>query len=75
MRGAPDIALADVLRARRKAIPATQEDIAHDAGITSSALSRIERGRNDPGWATVCRLARALGVTMAELASKVEAWR
>jgi len=50
----------------------TQEQLAFDAGITASALSRIERGLNSPGWTTVRQIARALGVSLVELVSAVE---
>jgi len=50
----------------------TQEALAFEAGLTASALSRIKRGRNSPGWTTVRRLARALDVSLVELAGAVE---
>ena len=45
----------------------TQEKLAFGAEITVSSLSRIERGCTDPGWTTVGRIAKALGVGIAEL--------
>ncbi len=50
----------------------TQEQLAFDAGITVSALSRIERGLTSPGWLTVRRLINALGVSLAELVAGIE---
>ncbi|MBA3808343.1 MAG: helix-turn-helix transcriptional regulator [Solirubrobacterales bacterium] len=50
----------------------TQEQLAFDAGITVSALSRIERGLNSPGWTTVQRLADALDLRMSELVADLE---
>lgn len=50
----------------------TQEDLAHDAGITTGTLSVIERGQSNPTWETVRSIARALGVSMAELAKAAE---
>lgn len=50
----------------------TQEQLAFDAGITASALSRIERGLNSPGWTTVKRIAEALDVSVSQLAAEVE---
>jgi transcriptional regulator with XRE-family HTH domain len=46
----------------------TQEAIAHEAGITSSTLSVIERGESNPTWATVARIAAAIDVSMVEIA-------
>lgn len=45
----------------------TQEDLAACAGISASALSRIERGVNGPKWATVERLLDAAEVTFSDL--------
>lgn len=69
----PDQALAALLKRLREEKKVTQEQLAFDAGITASALSRIERGLNSPGWVTVRRIAEALDVTLIELASHLEA--
>jgi transcriptional regulator with XRE-family HTH domain len=63
----PDPALATRLKRLREQRAVTQEQLAFDAGITVSALSRIERGLNSPGWITVRRIVDALGVSLAEL--------
>ncbi len=63
----PDPALAALLKRLREDRGITQEQLAFDAGITVSALSRIERGLNSPGWTTVRRIADALGVSLGEL--------
>jgi transcriptional regulator with XRE-family HTH domain len=68
----PDLVLAALLRRLREERGMTQEQLAFDAGITSSALSRIERGLNSPGWMTVRRLAHALDVSLVRLASSLE---
>lgn len=72
MREQPDQALAALLKQLREDRSITQEQLAFDAGITVSALSRIERGLNSPGWATVTRIVRALGVPLAEVAASVD---
>jgi len=64
--------LAGLLKRLREERGITQEQLAFDAGITASALSRIERGLNNPGWMTVKRLAQALDVTLVRLAGEVE---
>jgi transcriptional regulator with XRE-family HTH domain len=64
--------LATLLKRLREDSGITQEELAFDAGITASALSRIERGLNSPGWTTVRRLAEALDVTLVRLASELE---
>jgi transcriptional regulator with XRE-family HTH domain len=73
-RGA-DQALAGALRHLREARGVTQEEVAHRAGLTVTAVARVERGRTDPAWSTVLRIADALGVSLAELGAAVEARR
>ena len=70
---APDPALAAVLRRLRVERGATQEALAYRSGITTGSLARIELGQASPAWTTVCQIARALDVSMAELAAAVEA--
>jgi transcriptional regulator with XRE-family HTH domain len=62
-----------LLKRLREERGGTQEQLAFDARITISALSRIERGLNNPGWATVAHIARALGVSLVELGAELEA--
>lgn len=71
----PDAALAATLRRMREQRGITREALAFRAGVTASALARIELAHTVPGWDTVCRLARALDVTMVELSTAVEAAR
>jgi transcriptional regulator with XRE-family HTH domain len=70
-----DLALAALLKRLREERGITQEQLAFDAGLTASALSRIERGLNNPGWMTVRRLAAALDVTLVRLAGELESAR
>ncbi len=67
-----DPALAALLKRLREERGITQEQLAFDAGITTSALSRIERGLNSPGWMTVKRIADALGLSLVELVTDLE---
>jgi transcriptional regulator with XRE-family HTH domain len=73
MREQPDLVLAALLKRLREERQVTQEQLAFEAGITASALSRIERGLNSPGWMTIRRIVTALGVSLVELASDLEA--
>jgi transcriptional regulator with XRE-family HTH domain len=68
----PDPALAAVLRRMRQDRAITREALAARAGVTVSALERIEQGKVTPGWGTVRLLAKALGVSMVELSAAVE---
>jgi transcriptional regulator with XRE-family HTH domain len=72
MREQPDPVLAALLKRLREEREITQEQLAFDAGITASALSRIERGLNSPGWTTVKKIAMAMGVSLVELAHAME---
>jgi XRE family transcriptional regulator, regulator of sulfur utilization len=45
----------------------TQEELADSAGITATALSRIERNEAEPRPSTIRKLAAALGVEPREL--------
>jgi transcriptional regulator with XRE-family HTH domain len=53
-----------VLRLTRRA---TLRHLAAEAGVTESFLSQVERGVASPSIASVQRIARALGATIAEL--------
>ena len=50
-----------------------QEDLAHEAGISTSTLSRVERGLHQPSLPTLRKLAAALGVPLADLVDRAEA--
>jgi transcriptional regulator with XRE-family HTH domain len=67
-----DPVLAAPLKRLREERELTQEQLAFEAGITVSALSRIERGLNSPAWTTVARIVRALGISLSELAAHME---
>jgi transcriptional regulator with XRE-family HTH domain len=54
---------ADQLRSIRKAADLTQTELSERSGIHRQVIARIELGENQPNWATVVVLARALGVT------------
>jgi transcriptional regulator with XRE-family HTH domain len=68
----PDPALAATVRRLRVERGDTQEDMAHEAGLTVAAFARIERGHANPTWTTVRRIATALEVSLATLAEAIE---
>jgi len=47
----------------------TQEQLAHAAGLTTSAVSNIERGQKAPNLTTILKLAQGLKASPAELFS------
>lgn len=50
----------------------SQEELAMSAGITASALSRIERGLNRPGWETVMQIVHVLGMSQLEFGARLD---
>ncbi len=55
------------IRSLRTAQGVYQADLAEKAGISRITLSRIENGKLEPGFRTVVRLAKALGMSLAEM--------
>jgi transcriptional regulator with XRE-family HTH domain len=68
----PQPALGAAIRALRDERELKQLAVAEDAEITVAHLSKIERGKVNPTWGTVEAIARALGVTLADLARRSE---
>jgi transcriptional regulator with XRE-family HTH domain len=70
----PDPALGQVLRAIREREPKrSQEHVGFNAGVTAATVGRMELGQSKPEWGTVRSVADALGVSLVELATAVEA--
>ena len=61
------------VRRQHKAKALTLEELAEKAGLDSTYIRGIERGLRNPGIKNVAKLARALGLTTAELCIGVEA--
>ena len=61
------------VRKRREARELTQENLAERAGLDATYISGIERGLRNPGVKNVAKLAKALGLTTAELCKGVDA--
>ena len=64
--------IGQVIREIRESRKATLEDIAFAADTNASNLSRIERGVQGYSAETLERIARAFGVTVAELHLRAE---
>ena len=62
-----EVDLGARIRALRLARGLTLRRLAADAGVTESFLSQVERGVASPSIASVQRIARALGQSIAEL--------
>jgi transcriptional regulator with XRE-family HTH domain len=69
----PQPALGKAIRQLRQERGMTQEALAQEAGITVGHMSMIERGHSNPTWGTTKGVAKALSVSMGELAKRVDA--
>lgn len=58
---------AQRLKAERIKRDWSQSELADASGVNVTFISEIERGRKEPGLATIERLTKALNVTPAEL--------
>jgi transcriptional regulator with XRE-family HTH domain len=57
------LTLAEKIRAIRKAVGISQEEVVRRSNLTLAAVSRLERGTaTDPHLSTLRGIARALGV-------------
>lgn len=66
-------ALGQNVRQSRETKQFTQEKLAEFAGLDPTYISGIERGLRNPGIKNVARIAKALGLTTAELCKGVDA--
>jgi transcriptional regulator with XRE-family HTH domain len=69
----PQPALGKAIRQLREERGLTQEALAQEAGVTVGHMSMIERGHSNPTWATAKGIAKAIGVSMSELAQLADA--
>lgn len=68
LRQSPElVSLGGAIRALRIAAGMSQEQLAHVACLDRSYLGRVERGDNSVAILTLCQIARALGVSGAQL--------
>lgn len=68
----PGLAFGKVLRAVRREVGLTQEQLAHAAEIDRTFVSLIERGERQPTVRVIFRLAEALRVTPSRLMELTE---
>ena len=66
-------ALGQNVRQIRETKRLTQEKLAEFASLDPTYISGIERGLRNPGIRNVAKIAKALGITTAELCTGVEA--
>lgn len=68
----PQVALGAAIRELRQERGMDQKRLAAAAKLDEASLSQLENGSKNPEWATVRRLADALGVTVSEIAAREE---
>jgi transcriptional regulator with XRE-family HTH domain len=68
----PSPGLAAAIRQIRHREGLTQEELAANAGLHFTFISRIERGERDPSWSSVQSVARGLSVSVLELVALAE---
>lgn len=68
----PDLALATAIRHIRHQAGLSQERLAVEANITTSALARIERSQSNPTWTTIRAITNALNIDLHQLATTIE---
>jgi transcriptional regulator with XRE-family HTH domain len=66
-------ALGQNVRQNRETKHLTQEKLAEFSGLDPTYISGIERGLRNAGIKNVAKIAKALGITTAELCEGVEA--
>lgn len=74
MRTLPE-AFGEAVRRLRKKVEPSQEKFAARAGISRTYMSEIERGVTNVSLDTIDRVARALGMPLAELFREVDSER
>lgn len=66
------VKFGQALRRQRTALEISQEAFADLAELDRTYISDIERGNRNPGIKNVARIAKALGITTAELCKGVD---
>jgi transcriptional regulator with XRE-family HTH domain len=62
------IALGLSVKEVRARVGKTQEQVANAIGMHATYISDIERGARNPSWEAITRLARGMGVGVADIA-------
>lgn len=67
-----EAAFGEVIRELRKLKRLSQEDVSYESGLDRSFISLLETGRQQPSLVTIFQLAKALGVSPAQIITSVE---
>jgi transcriptional regulator with XRE-family HTH domain len=64
--------IGKTIKSLREEAGLTQEELAHASGLNTSEISNLERGRRNPRWETMKRLANGLRVSCADMVARAE---
>lgn len=68
----PQPGLGQAIHQLRRERGLSQEALGHQADLHPTWISHLESGRINPTWGNARRLARGLGISLAELAELAE---
>lgn len=68
----PEVALGKVLRALRKRVGLSQEQLALEADLQRNYISLLERGLNSASIKTLFKLAAVLGTSPSQMLAQAE---
>ena len=68
----PEKAFGEILRANRRGIGLSQEELAFGSNLDRTTVSLMERGLISPSLRTIVRLCKVLRVRLSELARQIE---
>ena len=60
-----------ILRHRRTLLKVTQQDLADITGISPRTIVNIEQGKGNPSFATLQKIAAALGLEITAVVKKI----
>lgn len=63
------VRLGNAVKHVRNRVGMTQEQLANKIDMHATYISDIERGARNPSWEAISRLARGMGVGVAEIAA------
>jgi transcriptional regulator with XRE-family HTH domain len=63
------VRLGKAVKHVRTQVGVTQEELANKIDMHATYISDIERGARNPSWEAISRLAKGLGVGVAEIAA------
>jgi transcriptional regulator with XRE-family HTH domain len=66
-------ALGLAVKARRRELDVTQEQLANDTDLHQRWISNVETGKRNPSYGSLRRLAAGLDLTTSQLIARAEA--